>query len=155
MKHKLVLQITELTGKSFVEPIVEYYTHENAEMWKWSYPLTKYGAETWPLCKVGDDSEESYILALKTIIDFLETKLNDGNLSLDKVRKIRNVMSPTIQTFFDNLYVADKSIALWSYDHLSSGKYTVDEVLNMTCSKLIKENITVSMSKQNMFALPF
>jgi hypothetical protein len=154
MNHKLILEITELVG-SFPALYVEYYSHTKADMWKWNYPLTQYRDEKWPLCKVGEDSEESYTLALKKIIDLLETKKSDGKLSLDKVKDIRDVMSPTVQMFFDNLYVIDKSIALWSYDHLSSGKYTVDKVLNMTCSKLIKENITVSMSKQNMFALPF
>jgi len=154
MKHKLIEKIIELVG-SYNAPYEEYYTHENGDMWKWNYPLTKYAEHKIPLCMVGEDSDKSYEIALKMIIEELERMDKKGTLVIDMVRPIRSTMQSTIKTFFDNLYVTDISIALDAYRHLSSGKYTIDEVLNMTCSKLIEDNIKVSMSRQNTFDLPF
>ena len=145
--YKLIDRIIELCG-SFEEPRVEYYPHANADMWKWCYPLTQYVEHKIMLCDVNDE-EASYIKALKMIMEYLETKEKDGTLIIDKVRIIRYKMDPTTKCFFDNLYITDITIALWAYKHLTCGKYTITEVFNMTCSKLIERNITVDMKKQN------
>jgi len=154
MIEALKKRIIELVG-IWVDPFEEYYTHENADMWKWNYPLTKYNKETWPLCHVGDDPDQSYVDCLKSIVNILEEKDREGTLIIDRTRPIWKNMDNTNKRFFENLYVQHREIAAWSYRNLYCGKYTANEVLNMTSKKLSEKGLSVNMKRENMFELPF
>jgi len=151
---KLRTNIIELVG-SWNDPYEEYYSRSNAEMWKWEYPISKYGKEKLVICEVGDDPSESYKNALISILDMLEDKNKKGELVLDRTRSIFFTLDDRLKRFFENLYVQHKDLALWSYKLLYNGKYTVNEVFNMTCKELIKTNKKVLMKRSNMFSIPF
>jgi hypothetical protein len=154
MIDKLKNRIIELVG-SWNDLYEEYYSHDNAEMWKYDYPLTKYGKEKWPLCEIGDNSTESYEKALKMLIDKLEDLDQKGMLILDRTRPIWETLDDVSKRFFENLYVQHREIAMWSYPLLYSGKHTPTDVINMTCKKLVERDLTVKMARENMFHLPF
>jgi hypothetical protein len=154
MIDQLRRRIIELMGV-MSEPYEEYYTHENAEMWKWNYPLTKYANEKLVICHVGEDQNQSYIDCLKKIIDLLEEKDRKGELIIDRTRPIWRTLDDTSKRFFENLYVQHKEIALWSYRKLYEGDLSPNEVFNKTNEMLIEKGLSVKMERESFLYLPF
>lgn len=151
---KLRDRIFELSG-TYCEPFEEYYSHTNCDMWKWNYPLTKYANEKLVLNKVGDDVNASYVEALNTIIQILEDKDKEGTLIIDRTRPIWNTLDDTSKRFFENLYVQHIELALWSFKLLYGKEHTPSEVYDLVNVELSKNNLSVSMERENIFLIPF
>lgn len=143
MIDRLKESIIDLTG-SMVEPYKEYYSHSGEDMWKWDYPFSKYGKDTYVLVEVGEDEGASYEQALIAILEHLENASNV--LIVDRFRSVYRTLGETDKIFFNNLHYYAESLALSVYLKILNGA-TISEAYNYTVLELIKTNKKMPMTK--------